>query len=343
MTPTERNRLYKLIDDACTNKQIRALLRAKKLDDKKVRVSGTSPDLMRHLKEAYDRGVLREDELIQLLAGGEENGRQHIFFYRPRQQARAHYKDVRLLRQKLIRETGINAARLPHFVLDPTERTLSDIRLEPLPNDDFNLIVKWYSGRTIERFVSKETFKRHGETFVRRIVKIDNIRLVSMVRYLPRGLLEIRVPTGERESRKTCLKERDEIRQIIGGIFDPDHFIPLHLTKAMRWLVTNNGRSRTKHRISAAQAADGEARAEFNPAMEGEDLFASARHREAMKEYEDYAGLDVYWQPSLRAEDVDDETRCQIAVYERHGIRLGAKRTVGEVDFVVNRLWELSK
>jgi hypothetical protein len=343
MTPTQREHLYKLIDEACTNKQVRSLLRRKKLDNNKVRVSGSSAELLRHLREAHGQGMVSDSDLIGLLAAGEENGRQHIFFYRVMPQAQSRYKDTDSLRQDLIRETEANAARLPHFVLEPSHRTLSDVRLESLPSTNSNLIVKWYSGRQYEHVVHQEAFQRHGEQFIRREIKIEQTRLVSVARFLPRGLLEIRVPAGLRESRKVCLGEIAEVWQILSPVLNPDHFLPLSLAKAMRWLVENNGKKGMKHRVSVAQAADGDARAEFNPAMEGEDLFASHRHREAMKEYEDFAQMDVYWQSPLAAEDQEDEIRCQMGLYQSHGVRIGSKRAAEEIDFVVNRLWELSK
>lgn len=343
MSPNQRELLYKLIDDACTNKQIRAFLRAKKHDGGKVKISGSSQELIGHLRAALDGGIIRVEDLTKLLASGEENGRQHTFLFRLTQQAQSQYRDVPRLREKLVGSVGNHAASLPRFVLQPTERTLSDIRLQPLKNKSHNLMVKWYSSRRVERMTDEKTIERHGDKFILRELKIEEVRLVSIARFLPRGLLELRVPTGEKESRKTCLEEMNQMWEFLEPVFPRDHFVPFKLDKAMKWLVANNGKRGAKHRVSVAAGSDDDGRAEFNPAMEGGSLWKHHRHREAMKKYEDFADMDVYWWSPLNADNEDEEIRSQIGLYETNGVRVGSKRADEEIDYIVNRLWEIGR
>jgi len=343
MSPTELGHLFKFIEDACTNSQIRALLRAKKKDGSKVKLGQTTKDVMENLVAAHNDGVVTDDELMGLLAAGEENGRQHIFFYRVPVRAHSKYSNSAELTARLRTVLSTNGDQLPHFVLMPEERVISDIRSQRLANDQLNVIAKWYSGREFEEVVLKEVFRRNGDQFIRRESKIEKVRLVSMARYHPRGLLEIRVPTGERESRKTCLSELETILELLAPVFSLNDLVLMSLRKAMKTLQETNGSKGAKHRVSAAQVADGDARAEFNPALEGQDLFASIRHKEAIGLYEDLAQLDVYWESPVGKKDEEDEIRCQIGLYQANGIRLGAKRAGEEIDFVINRLWDLSK
>lgn len=132
---------------------------------------------------------------------------------------------------------------------------------------------------------------------------------------------------------------------------------PLKLQKAMKSLKDSTVSKAAKHRISAAQAADGLAKAEFNPAIEGANLWSSLRHKEAMSHYDEVARLDIYWDSPIQkrkkraekkekdgADKVEEkEIRCQMAIYEPNGFRLGSKLAETEVDFVVNRIWDLSK
>jgi hypothetical protein len=359
MSPTELEYLFKFINEACTNEQVRALLREKKKDGKKVRVGQNSEEVMQNLKTAHGRGVVRDDELIRLLAAGEENGRQHIFFYRVPARAHAKYSDSEQLVKRLRAVFGAAGDKLPHFVLLPERRTVSDIRTQRLANDQSNVVVKWYSGREFEEVVLKEHFQRDGDRYIRRESKIERVRLVSLLRYHPRGLLEVRVPTGERESRKTCLSELEMILELVEPVFRSEDRVELSLQRAMKWLKTHNTKT-ALHQVSSAQAADGDARAEFNPAIEGQDLFSSLRHRDAIALYEDVAKLDVYWKSPLKKKPKkklkkikvnpqpdnngdDERIRCQMGVYVTNGIRIGAKRASDEIDFVVNRLWDLSK
>jgi hypothetical protein len=340
MTPAQRELLFRLIQDACTNAQLRSLLRLKKQDDKAIRISGSTAELTSHLRTAFEAGSLALDDLTRLLASGEENGRQHIFFYYPRAQVASRYADPNAVWGRLLKATGTSSTMFPRFVLEPTQRHLSDIRLQSLRNEQSNVLIKWYSSRRVERIVNEREETRHGDTIIVRELKVDQVRLVSMIRYHPRGLLEVRIPTGERESRRTCAGELQDIWDQVSGVFVPDHFEPLSLLPAMSWLVRNADKRGATHRVSVVRAKDGSASAEFNPAAEGQDLFKAHRHRAALKKYDEFAALDVFWKPPLNQGGEDEEIRCQFAPYDVHGVRLGAKRTQAEVDFVVNRIWE---
>lgn len=343
MTPEQRQQLFRFIDEACSNSHIRALLREKKDAGGKVRVSGSSEELISNLRAAHESGLISENELIRLLAEGEENGRQHIFLYKTTPQAHSRYGDGPTLKKKLIEANGAAAKHLPRFVLEPTDRTLSDIRLEAETESAVNVLVKWYASRKKETLMDERSVERHGDKFIIREVKIEQVRLVSLARFHPRGLLELRVPTGERESRRTCETELAQMWDEIAPVFDRSHFAPLHLGKALKWLVKNDGKKGAVHHISAAQVADGDAPAEFSPAMEGARLFSHHRHREAIKKYDDFARADVYFTPRKPGEIVEEEIRCQMCPYDSNEFRVGAKKTAEEIDFVVNRLWELSK
>ena len=93
MSPTDLSYLFDFIEEACTNEQVRSLLRKKKADGKKVKLGQKTEDVMQNLKTAPDRGAVSDDDLIAFLAAGEENGRQHIFFYRIPARAHSKYAD----------------------------------------------------------------------------------------------------------------------------------------------------------------------------------------------------------------------------------------------------------
>lgn len=349
MNEAEITLLYRFIDEACTNRQIQDFLRRKKIDGVKVKIGQNAGQIIANLKEAHNSGHVTEKELITLLAMGEENGRQHIFFYRLKKHLASKFSDLDQVYSHLKQTLKVANQPLPHFVLKPRERTVSDIRFQELNGEIRNLIVKWYSGREYEEEISRKTEQRNGDRIVIRESKIEEVRLVSLMRYHPRGLLEVRVPTGARESRKTCLAELDSIWHSLSPVITKDDFVELDLCEAMKQLNIAASKPKATHRVCGSQAADGGATAEFNPAMEGEDLFASLKHREAMAHYDTVCRLDVWWRsPSMKGVsrkkfDPTDEIRGQMGVYVNYGIRFGAKRTREEMDFVINRLWDLSK
>ena len=77
--------LYKLIEHFCTAEQVKVLLRdGKRREDKDVRVTAeTKTELIQHnLRSAVDAKIVPVEEVFSLLRNAEENGRQHIQFYK---------------------------------------------------------------------------------------------------------------------------------------------------------------------------------------------------------------------------------------------------------------------
>lgn len=339
MDVTQRNNLFKLIDDACTNEQIKKLLKIKKDDDNKIRVSGPSDSLITQLREGLSRGTIGLMDLQLLLARGEENGRQHIFFYKPRPQVLNHYEDPYKVAAKLFGK--VSKMNFPQIHLQPKEPVWADFRAERLDGvDKLGWVAKFYVGREVEHLQPEKTEEKElgdGSIRVTRTSIRRWVRLVLLVKWRPWGMLEIRVPTGTSESRKTCLDEREVVWNQIANAVDPTHFNPWKLEPAMKILVEEAKKSSAKHRVASTLAKDGQNSALLSPAVEGQSLFDSVAHQKSVNAYHEVARLDVYWLPWEHA-PFASEVRSQIGVYEPNGIRVGEKISPETLDYVVNRL-----
>ncbi|MEN1705270.1 MAG: hypothetical protein AAGJ54_07105 [Planctomycetota bacterium] len=235
----ETSTIIGLIGDACTNNQIRYLLRNLKTDDPQIRVSGGSDILLNQLKSAYHRGSLSMDDLRVLLASGEENGRQHIFFYRPKQGHASDFRDPNEVASRLWGNRWRSSMGFPQFHLSPTEMEWGDFRIDfkpDLKNPEWT--IKIYAGRQIEKLLDVVEKPSGNSILITKKLERKWIRLVWVIKWRPRGLLEIRVPAVQRESLSACREERDQVWEMVRKGIQRSSFNPLDLQPAMNALVS---------------------------------------------------------------------------------------------------------
>lgn len=335
--------LIRLIGEACTNEQIRSFLRLRKEDDSKIRVSGKSEELMHNLHEAYSRNTVSLPQLQSLLANAEENGRQHIFFYKPNHGMAKHFQQPSDVASRLWGSNWQKKMQFPRFYLDPRQMEWADFRQETRPNVKLpEWTIKLYSSRQVDRLLNQTEEVRNGRLLITKQLSREWVRLVWVIRWRPWGLLEIRIPAVERESRKTCLEELSQIWEMLRTGIPKQHFSPWDLEAIMGKLVHAAKKPKAIHRVATALASHsgGGGTAQFNPEEEDGDLFSSIAHKAAIASYDKYPKLDVYWIPSAHT-PFDSELRCQMGVYEPFGIRIGSKASPEAVDYVINRLRQI--
>src|SRR5688572_13510784 len=88
MADPAKSDVYTAIAERCTAEQIRDLLRVykdiNKETKKEVHVTGAKDDILANLKRAVSKQIIPRDAPILLLREAEENGHQHIFYFKPR-------------------------------------------------------------------------------------------------------------------------------------------------------------------------------------------------------------------------------------------------------------------
>src|SRR2546430_2718161 len=91
--------LFKVVDQQCTAPQIHGLLEKykdlNKLTKAEIRLSGNKPDLLQNLQRVVSLSppLIPRSDVFQLIQGAEENGHQHVYFYRPSARIRAICRD----------------------------------------------------------------------------------------------------------------------------------------------------------------------------------------------------------------------------------------------------------
>jgi len=93
-----------LVQQLCTVEQIQTLLRKHK-GNEHIRISAETKDNLvgRNLRKAIEENALDVSEVFDLIRHAEENGNQHIFYYKPQ---------VKKIADALISTKGVKHGRL---------------------------------------------------------------------------------------------------------------------------------------------------------------------------------------------------------------------------------------
>ncbi len=340
MNTAERERLFALLDAACTAQQISDLLREFKPLDKEIRVSGNSEELLQSVRRAVDRGTVPLQRVLRLLARAEENGRQHIFYYKPRTRVHAvKYNDGDSVAQSLFGENWAASEKFPRFYLEPHGMKWADFRVETVDGTDYHSwTLKVYNGRVINRFLGESRI--NDNRFSREYERVLT-REVWLVRWHSFGLLEFRIPSHDRESRRTCLGDLEIFWDRVAQGIRREDFVEWDLGPVRNALVQNAEKRASEYRLGNAQFVDSrDGSAQFNPAYPEESLFDAPARRSAVALFRECSQLVVYWKPPKGQTAFNEEIRTEIGGYKSNGIRIGARTTPEAVNHVTLRLRE---
>jgi hypothetical protein len=342
VTAKEKEWLLDLLNKHATVHALQGLIRTKRKDDKELRVSAPFDELLRHISQGHERGTFSDDDLFHLLARCEENGRQHVFYYVPKNSAVAKAcEDVSEVERGLLGGKTAKQAGLPMTFLVPKGEILADFRHEQREGTKYSRwIFKVYSGVERTRFLREEKindfeFARYYQRFY--------AREIILVVYHSFGLLELRRSIFHDMSLKTCREELERIWKLISGAVDRDDFAPMNLNEALKALAAEAVAGTNQHDIHNAEFQDDkDGRWMFNPKKHDDSLVETKTRREAMKALKDCITAVVTWKRPNARPDLPEKLRTEICCYMPHEMRIGPQTTPEAVEYVSRRLHELS-
>lgn len=226
--------LYELVLDYCNLEPIKTLLREHKQDEglpevlrDDIRISGKNARsiVTENLKNAVTNGAIPESAVFHLLQEAEENGNQHIFFFRARNKAsRATLANADAIRKALLGQNSQASATIPSLTLLPMGFTWSDFR----DYGKTGWIAKLYGHATKEEEADEKKDASERSRWVKFVQK--DIRQVFLVRWRNQpGILELRVPAGNAK------RGLDELKHELSQAVDVDTLcVPWELNSVRR-------------------------------------------------------------------------------------------------------------
>lgn len=286
-----------LVKDLATTEQIQDLLRTRR---ENVRITGENKDQIvdRNLRDAIDSRAIEIEKVFDLIRDAEENGSQHIFYYKAKTKAIA---DALAFESVAERRFGANWKKkleddFPQIKLKPNDFKVSDFRqLEGKPKD---WILKIYGQTIVEKSTAEQ--EPEGTTALWRKFTYEALRIVLMARWNSPDLLEIRVQRDS--SRRRVEGWHNTVWEYLKPHVVFNQFDPWEVSKAMKNLIAKQEGNETLYKFENAKVIDGAyTLITFEADASNPTLFATDETRESLQRYlkakSDWAGLVVTWFP----------------------------------------------
>src|SRR5262249_6619196 len=232
----ELDEALSLVERLATTEQIQSLLRIHKEEghtDVRITAENKNAVVNRNLRDAVDARAIDIQKVFDLIRSSEENGNQHIFYYKVKSRAIA---EALVFENLAPRMWGANwkkklANDFPAIRLKPNDFKYSDFR--QLPKKPRDWILKIYGEATIERYTGDQ--KPEGAQFLWRKYEHEQLRIVLLARWNSPDLLEIRVDRNE--SRKRIEGWHDKVWEMLNPHVVRSQFAPWELSEVMKNLI----------------------------------------------------------------------------------------------------------
>jgi hypothetical protein len=332
-----------LVGDLCTTDEIKDVLRRRKGEDHVRLTAETKEDLVqRNLREAVEARAVDINDVFELIRSAEENGNQHIFYYRPKVRKIAETLTIEYIARQLWRaEWEKVLASFPLIRVRPNDYRYTDLRPASAkkPND---WILKIYGHSVISRSTGKEE-RRANNTVWREYIE-EELRSVLIARWNHPDLLEIRVQRNEAPTRVQDWQRK--IWEMLSPALIPDQFTPWNLTNAMARLLLEQEQHADMYTFRDARVVDKSGiHASFQTYAEQGGLFDSMQVRDALKSFmkakSDCTGLAITWLPKDSTPPA--ELRTLLAAKDLNEIVVSSHCHNLDVDYVTDQLRFFSK
>lgn len=370
---SEIDQLFKLLDDFCSNEQLRHLLRVYRPTEKDYSLSVNRDQLKRNVRRLFDSGHLPRPQLEKILERAEENGRQHIYLYVPSSEAVAkQLNNYHAMEAALLNGRTRDSAGLPKFRIRPEKVSIADMREEVREDTKYSTwIFKLYVG--IERWRPAGRPEINGDEKVVRY-KLRYSREVLLVKWHSFGLLEVRIPVGRSRQEQMAARQHliltinnavaaaDEMDSDAGSLDElAKHFDIDTRNKRLNVIDVETSKLLAPFNVPVKEL-DGAARSgaikwisvnETDYDVDGHTFTVSA----------DDAREDLYQNPKVASalQNVEDCKRLNALIHVReqpdyleklavefcpawpHEIRIGSETSPEVIEFIIRRVWEYAE
>lgn len=342
--PRELDEVLGLVEQLCTAEQVKDLLRTRR-GNENIRITAEDKDnlISRNLRTALETKAIEIEKVFDLIRDAEENGNQHIFYYRASQRLADALTFENVAKQLWGASWDRTVAGFPSIKLKTDGYKISDFRLfsSRKPKD---WILKIYGQKTIMRPTGKSDTRADGSEW-RQFVP-ENLRIVLSARWNAPDLLEIRVQRNE--SRKRIEEWYTQVWSTLSPALPKDQFEPWKLKPSMRNIALQAEENVEVYDFRDVGVVDdvNEILGSFQAFSDEGNLFKSQLTRDAVKGFLESGGdlnsLAVRWIARPNSEP-RQEMRTLLGVRKLHEVLVAGHCKAGDLDYVTGQLRAFSK
>jgi hypothetical protein len=332
--------LAKLVNDWCAVEQIAQLLRDAKDSSDEVRVSAPKKNLLieNNLRAAIEAGALPLDKVYNLIREAEENGNQHIFYYRPNGQP-GSLDDVAA---RLWGTHWEKKMDFPRADLVENDFVFADLHSWNAGLKPHDWVLKIYGHEFVDRYT--DVIKPLGENRFSHEFYREERRLVIVVRWNKPGIFEIRIPLTESKKRRMQYLEKTWL--MIASAFPPADYSPWKLSKVRGRLIAEQKAHENIYHLSHTRIQDEDHNVGTFECHDPQGhLFAEQRMVDSVKKLIDggeCVNLRVHWHRRKNTYP-SRELSTLIGQSDSNEVVIGGYCGSRDVDYVTDQLRYFSK
>ena len=338
--------LLELVRLVCTQDRVKHLLRKAKEaggDKSTVRVSGKFDALVsQHLRDAIQVGAVSRSAVYDLVGESEESGKQHIFYYKPRdEKVIAHYNDGRRIAERLFGASWEAERGFPHYHIRSTGLEWADFRIVPAAQAGrCDWVAKLYSGVMREKHVDtirEAPSRAEGPSRIIKIFEEFLSREIYLARWHHFGLLELRVPLEP--SHKALWNSVLGLWNAIEPAVSSDAFEPFDLMSACRRIINQYADHAGAYRLGDTHLLDPQGgSAKISPRSGEDHLMHDDVRRRAIELFDQCRMLVVIWLLDEGSHDTKEELRSVIGKIRPNEVVIASRTTDKAVLNVTHQL-----
>jgi hypothetical protein len=274
--------LFRLVDNLCTADQVQGLLRTVKgQKDVRITAENKSDLIERNLRAAVGSRALSLDQVYELVRTAEENGNQHIFYFKPKGgRVSADSLKLESIARNLWGADWEKKMSFPDVKLKENRYIYADFRPWNPGQKPRDWMLKVYGNIKFDRFTGNE--KQEGTRLYKEFVR-DDLRVVLLARWNSPDLLELRVQRDE--SVRRVKSWVDQLWLKLGGALRQEDFLPWDLSKARRRMIDDEDKNKATYHFRDTRLQDSLSnRVSFETFATQGDLFASEEAKAAIRD-----------------------------------------------------------
>lgn len=335
--------LYALLDEVCTESQIKDLMRESKgncdkMLGKEITLGNNKSEAIKNLRHAVSHGAISLTAVVDLLRESEEHGRQHIYFYKCKTETtRKTIRNGGSIQEMLFGEE-LDGRLFPEYECPKEGMNWVDFRIgtKSKPHDWFG---KLYSNEQMFKLKTAE-FAHNGD-----LVKVYTptaARVVNLVRWNDPDILEVRVSNWE-GSKKTIKHRLEAVLKMLEPAVPLSSIEEWDLSKVRTNLIKKRRENMSVYQLGSMELSDSQdGRNSFCPRTT-EELADDARERSLaidalVKGDSSCRHFAICWLNCGGSEEDRDNLRSTCGAFAPNELAITARTSSSSIDHVINQL-----
>ncbi|MHC2068340.1 hypothetical protein ACYFX5_12820 [Bremerella sp. T1] len=339
--------LYEIVEHQCKYDHIQALLREYKEHSKKhfseIRYSGTKPEIVKNLRRVVSAGLIPKQRVYDLIQSSEENGHQHIFYFRPSDQLLETIRKGDEIAQALF-EDQWGEDFFPRFDRFEDSLSWSDFRIG-LPGKPKDWVAKVYGHQKVNRVTKREIKDETATSFTEVVNYVrKDFSYILMARWNDPDLLEVRIDQ-EGLLKSGMLETRlGDILSLLGKAIPADQIEPAALTNVVHNLLEKRTENKSQYIIGTARLHDASRGIiDFYPDHDDEEIDTDPGRAEALNNLLAAKArarkMGIKWKQIEGSEHIlPGDLPTVITGEHLNQLVISSKTTAAAIDYVTNQL-----